>query len=135
MPLFITNPGDIITCPAPTQLHVHQVASVMSDSWPPYGLKPTRLPCPWDSPGKNTGVGHHALLQGLFSTQGLNPRLLCLLHWQVGSLPLAPPGKTAQHRSQCHRAPDLQRWRVPEHRVPWGSSARRSQGGGDLPRP
>ena len=27
-------------------------------------------------------------------TQGLNPRLLCLLHWQVGSLPLAPPGKT-----------------------------------------
>ena len=29
-------------------------------------------------------------------TQGLNPRLLCLLHWQVGSLPLAPPGKTEE---------------------------------------
>ena len=38
-----------------------------------------------DSPGKNTGVGCHALLQGLFLTQGLNPRLLCLLHWQAGS--------------------------------------------------
>ena len=34
---------------------------------------PTRLPCPWDSPGKNTGVGCHALLQGIFPTQGLNP--------------------------------------------------------------
>ena len=35
----------------------------------------------------------HALLQGIFLTQGLNPALLHLLHWQVGSLPLAPPGK------------------------------------------
>ena len=32
-------------------------------------------------------------LQGLFQTQGLNPNLLCLLNWQVGSLPLAPPWK------------------------------------------
>ena len=39
-----------------------------------------------DSPGKNTRVGCHALLQGIFPTQGLNPRLLCLLHWQVYSL-------------------------------------------------
>ena len=45
-----------------------------------------------DSP-VNTGVGCHALLQGIFSTQGLNLRLLCLLHWQQGSLPLKPPGK------------------------------------------
>ena len=37
-----------------------------------------------DSPGKNTGVGCHALLQGIFPTQGLNRCLLCLLHWQVG---------------------------------------------------
>ena len=41
----------------------------------------------------NTGVGCHALLQGIFPTQGLNPHLLSLLHWQQGSLPLAPPGK------------------------------------------
>ena len=49
--------------------------------------------CPWDSPGKNTGVGCPALLQGIFLTQGPNPHLLHLLHWQVSSLPLAPPGK------------------------------------------
>ena len=33
------------------------------------------------------------LFQGIFLTQGSNMYLLCLLHWQVGSLPLAPPGK------------------------------------------
>ena len=39
----------------------------------------------WDSPGKNTGVGCHALLQGIFLTQGWNPHLSCLLHLQVSS--------------------------------------------------
>ena len=39
---------------------------------------------PWDSPGKNTGVGCCALLQEIFPTQRLNLRLLHLLHWQVG---------------------------------------------------
>ena len=43
------------------------------------------------SPGKNTGVGFHAFLQGISPTQGLNPCLLHLLHWQPGSLPLVPP--------------------------------------------
>ena len=42
---------------------------------------------------KNTGVGCHALLQWIFPTQGLKSHLLCLLHWQLGSLPLVPPGK------------------------------------------
>ena len=37
----------------------------MSDSARPRGLQPTRLPCPWDSPGKYTGVGCHFLLQGM----------------------------------------------------------------------
>ena len=46
--------------------------SVVSNSLQPHGLKPTRSSCPWDSPGKNTGVGCHALLQGIFPTQGLN---------------------------------------------------------------
>ena len=36
---------------------------VMSDSVRPHRWQPTRLPCPWDSPGKNTGVGCHFLLQ------------------------------------------------------------------------
>ena len=39
------------------------VLSVMSDSVRPHRQQPTRLPCPWDSPGKNTGVGCHFLLQ------------------------------------------------------------------------
>ena len=46
-----------------------------------------------DSPGKNTGVGCHAFLQGIFLIQGSNLCLLWLLHWQAGSLPSAPPGK------------------------------------------
>ena len=46
-----------------------------------------------DSPGKFTGVGCHALLQGIFPTQGSNPHLLCLLHWQSGSLSSEPQRK------------------------------------------
>ena len=40
-------------------------------------VKPTRLLCPWYSPGKNAGVSCHALLQGIFPTQGSNPGLSC----------------------------------------------------------
>ena len=60
-----------------------------------YGLQPSRVLWPWDFPGKSTGVGCHFLLQGIFLTQGLNQCFLCLLHWQAGSLPLAPPGTDA----------------------------------------
>ena len=76
----------------------------------------TRAPgllCPWDSPGKNIGVGCHALLQGIFLTQGLNWHLLHILHWQAGSLPLASPGKLHIFRKivglagvKHHTAPD-----------------------------
>ena len=61
----------------------------------------------WESPDKNTGMGchallqgifltqgsNHALLQGIFPSQGSNPQLLYLLHWQAVSLPLSLPGK------------------------------------------
>ena len=50
--------------------------SVMSDYLWPHGLWPTRLLCPWDSPGKNTGVGCHSPLQGIIPTQGSNLGLL-----------------------------------------------------------
>ena len=50
--------------------------SVGSNSLWPHGLWPTRLLCPWDSPGKITGVGQHSLLQGIFPTQASNPGLL-----------------------------------------------------------
>ena len=50
--------------------------SVVSNSLQPHGLQPTRLLSLWDSPGKNSGVGCHFLLQGIFPTQGSNPALL-----------------------------------------------------------
>ena len=59
----------------------------------PIDCSPPGSSCPWDSPGKNIGVGGHALLQGIFPTQELNLCLFHLLHWQAGSLPLVLPGK------------------------------------------
>ena len=57
-------------------------------------LQPTRLLCPLNSPGKNTGVGSHSLLQGFFPTQGLNPGVLhcrqilyCLSHQGNPTIP------------------------------------------------
>ena len=69
--------------------------SVVSHSLGPHGLYyPPGGLCPsWHFPGKNTGVGCHFLLQRIFLTQGMNPHLLCLLHQQVDSLPLALPWK------------------------------------------
>ena len=63
-------------------------SQVMSASLQPHGVQPSRLLCPWNFPGKNTGVGCHFLLQGIFPTQGSSPHLLSLLHWQEDSLPL-----------------------------------------------
>ena len=62
---------------------------MVSDSlWPHETHSPSGFSVHWDSPGRNTGVGCHALLQGIFPTQGLNLCILCLLPWQVGSLSL-----------------------------------------------
>ena len=68
------------------------VASVMSNSLGLHGMQSTRLLYLGDFPGKNTGVGCHFLLQGIFPTQGSNC-LLCLLHcrqilyhyWNLGT--------------------------------------------------
>ena len=60
----------------------------------PHGLSPTRLLCPGDSPGKNTRVGCHALLQGIFLTQGSNPHSLCLLHCRQSLYPLSHPERS-----------------------------------------
>ena len=64
--------------------------SVVSNSLRPHGLQPARLLCPWDSPGTNTGVDCHFLLQGIFPTQGSNQGLLhcrqilyCLSHQEA----------------------------------------------------
>ena len=67
-----------------------------------------RLLCPWNFPGKNTGVGCHFLLQGIFLTQGLNLCFLHLLNWKADSSPLVPPGQPSGVRlretcSECSR--------------------------------
>ena len=58
--------------------------SVVSESLQTHGLQSARFLCPWDFPGKNTGVCCHVLLQGIFLNQRSNPHVL---HWQVDSLP------------------------------------------------
>ena len=64
----------------------------------PTDCSPTRLRCSWDSPGKNTGVGCQALLQGVFPTQGLNS---CVLHWPADTLPLSCLGRTMEVFLYC----------------------------------
>ena len=64
-------------------VYLCSVTAVMSDSLQPYGLKPTGLLCPWNSPDKIMGVACHVLLQGILLIQGLNPSLLRYLHWQA----------------------------------------------------
>ena len=71
--------------------------SVVSDSLRPHGLQPVRLLSPWDSPGKNTGVGCCTLFQEIFPTQGSNPRLVWFLHcrwilchWPIVEAPASP---------------------------------------------
>ena len=64
------------------------VSSVISGSLQALELWPTKLLYPWNFPGKDTGVGFHALLQGTFLIQGSNPCLLhcrwILYHWATG---------------------------------------------------
>ena len=93
LPLESSRPDLVLCPPNPSFFSLHSCVcmlshSVMSSSLWPHGLLPTRLLCPWDSPSKNTGVGCHSLLQGIFLTQWLNQHLLYLLHWQADSLPL-----------------------------------------------
>ena len=83
----------IVTAPWETKYKCCLVTQLCPTLLRPLGLGPARLLCPWDFPGKNTRVGCHFLLQGIFPTQGSNLHPLCLLNWQVGSLPLEPPGK------------------------------------------
>ena len=64
--------------------------SVMPNSLQPYGLWPARLLCPWGFSRQEYWSGLHFLLQEIFPTQGMNPRLICLLHWD--SLPPEPLG-------------------------------------------
>ena len=100
----------------------------------PKDCQPPRLPYPQDSPGKNTGVGFHALLQGIFLTQGSNPCLLCLCirrwviyhqhhlgstyQWYAQSLSLVQifetPWTVAHHAALSMRFSRQEYWSQPE---------------------
>ena len=83
-----------------TSVHVCSIVSLcgrMDCSLPVHGLL-----CPWDSPGKNSVVGCHLILQGIFPTQGSKLLLLRFLLWQADSSTLAPPGKPPETRVPCN---------------------------------
>ena len=75
------------------------LTSIVSDSLQPHGLYPARLLCPWNSPGKNIGVGYHFLLQENFPIQGLNssPVFPALAG---GFFTIEPPGKLGKYARQ-----------------------------------
>ena len=76
--------------------------SVVSDSLWPHGLGPARLLHPWDSPGKNTGVGCHALFQGIFPTQESNQILHCRqILYQLSYQEVFPSGSDGKE-SACN---------------------------------
>ena len=83
------------------------VASVVSDSVQPHRWKPTRLPRPWDSPGKNTGVGCHFLLQCMKMKCESEAAQSCPTLWSHGPQPtrlLRPwdfPGKSTGVGCHC----------------------------------
>ena len=75
------RPGDTEPVPLPpwnpgTTFCVCSLAQSCPTLLQPHGLQSARLLCPWDSPGKNTGVGYHFLFQGIFPTQVSNPGFL-----------------------------------------------------------
>ena len=91
------------------EIHVCSIAQLCLILCDPMDCSPTRLLCPWCSPGKIPGLGCHAFLQEIFLIQGSNPSLLCLPHWQEDSLTLSHLGscRLSQHQSKsdlrmCH---------------------------------
>ena len=90
---------------------------VVSDSSRPHGLQPTRLLCPRDSPGKNTGEGSHVLLQGIFPTQGSNA---CLPHCRQIRYRLSRQKAlyAMQHSSEKKKKRERERERSWTHSIP-----------------
>ena len=79
----------------------------MSDSQDSLDCSPP-VSCPWNSPGKNTGVGCHFLFQRIFPIQESNPGLLCCrhsLHLSYKGIPLT------RWLSQCRRSLGQKKWK------------------------
>ena len=84
----------------------------------PHGLQPARVLCPWNFPGKNTGVGCHFPLRG---SSWPRDQTLIFLNWQVGSLPLR---HLAQPACQCRRPKRRKRCRfyIWDGKISWRRS-------------
>ena len=109
----------------PCSDHTHQSESVshsvMSNPLRPQGQWPARLLCPWDSPGKTSGVGCHSLLQGIFLTQGLN------LHFfasQADSSPAEPITLNTHAKAPCQKQPAWGARGSKEERCVWRKALR-----------
>ena len=74
-------------------LPVGVVSSVVSDSLQPHGLQPARLLCPWDCPGKNTGVIMPFPPPGDLPNPGIEPESLASHALAGGFFTAEPPGK------------------------------------------
>ena len=90
----------------------------MSHSSQSHGLWPTRPLCPWDFPGKKTGVDCHFLLQGIFPTQELNPHLLHQVNSQQGSLPTYEVGTIVKYNLHTRKVRHRQVMSPPQDQQP-----------------
>ena len=99
---------------APKDLHFHQLyycyllaTKTCLTLLQQHGLQPARFLCLWDFPGKNTGMGCRLLLQRIFTPQGSNLCLSCLLYWQFfTTLPMShlgsPFGGSSSNNPHCY---------------------------------
>ena len=89
--------------PFPSSMHESEKwkwsCSVMSDSLLPHGLQPTRFLCPWDFPGKSTGVGCHCLLHLRLHPWSSMPCKTVPLLWNQNTLKFL--GRTWMHWQKC----------------------------------
>ena len=91
----VTSRDELLRLEVPGSSRLICYCCLAAQSYPtllrPLGLWPARLLCPWDFPGKNTGVGCHFLLQGYLSNPGIKPRSSALAG---GFFTTEPPEKT-----------------------------------------
>ena len=99
---------------------MNEGCSVVPDSFRPY-----RLYSPWNSPGQNPGVSRLSLLQGIFPTQGSNPRL------PSSSVVKNPPASAEDMGSipGVEKIPWRRKWQPTLVFLPWKSHGQRSLGG------
>ena len=103
--------------------------SVVSDSLRTHGLDPARLLCPWDSPGKNTRVGCHSLLQGIFLMREWNLHLLHCILYSLGYLG-SPQVSVKPAQTSQRPKPGSQGWGLGPRKE--GGTLSSPEGGGQL---